>query len=281
MPARLVPLNLPAFGVSIFESNHRRGFKLGLHYHDAPQVFYILSGQGRVLLNGLWYPLTSGTLLLMDAGVTHRLEDNPSDPLILYVLAFRPDAIGNSPFHRVLVDEFRRGFQFIPPGQLDVQEIRTHLRRLLYEESTRSHGFEVACLHHLTAVLLSVHRSLQPAEPGGDLNDPRVQLARRYLAEHYFEPISLEMVAQAAGCSVRRLSQLFRQETGESVMEYLARHRIERSKELLARTSHDIASICFTVGYENLSHFYRTFKQMTGLAPKQYRDQANDKSTAK
>lgn len=92
------------------------------------------------------------------------------------------------------------------------------------------------------------------------------------MEERFFEPLNVEEVAQAARCSVRRLSQLFRRELGETVVDHLTRLRIGRAQELLVRSGYDIASICFEVGYENLSHFYRVFKQVTGETPKQFRE---------
>lgn len=54
-------------------------------------------------------------------------------------------------------------------------------------------------------------------------------------------------------------------------IQYLAVTRIEEAKKLLTGSDKDITSICFEVGFETLSSFYRTFKQLVGRTPKQYR----------
>jgi transcriptional regulator GlxA family with amidase domain len=56
-------------------------------------------------------------------------------------------------------------------------------------------------------------------------------------------------------------------------VQYLLEVRIARAKTLLKDTEHEIISICFEVGFENVSTFYRSFKQSTGLTPHQYRTQ--------
>ena len=48
--------------------------------------------------------------------------------------------------------------------------------------------------------------------------------------------------------------------------------RISVAKKLLAETDKDILSVCFEIGYESLSTFYRTFKRYVQMSPNQYRN---------
>jgi YesN/AraC family two-component response regulator len=56
-----------------------------------------------------------------------------------------------------------------------------------------------------------------------------------------------------------------------TVIEYLTSVRIERAKQLLLATSQNCTEICFQVGYCNQSYFTRTFKELAGMTPRQFR----------
>jgi two-component system response regulator YesN len=98
-----------------------------------------------------------------------------------------------------------------------------------------------------------------------------IRIAKQYMNRHFGEPISLEDICGATGFSASYFSTLFKKETGEGVLKYLTRVRIEKSKSLLQDTSLSVEEICNQVGYSDLKHFTATFKKATSLNPAQYR----------
>ncbi|HWP52379.1 MAG TPA: response regulator [Clostridia bacterium] len=98
-----------------------------------------------------------------------------------------------------------------------------------------------------------------------------IRVAKQYIQQHYNEPISLEDVCAATGFSVSYFSTLFKKETGEGFVKYLAKIRIEKAKALLQDTNLPIAEVCGRVGYNDLKHFTGIFKKVTSLNPGQYR----------
>ncbi len=96
-----------------------------------------------------------------------------------------------------------------------------------------------------------------------------------YMAEHYQEDISLKHLADTFAINYSYLSTLFKQETGQSVVNYLTRIRLERASHLLQTTTADIATIAEMTGYSDLNYFYRLFKKHFGLTPLSYRNQKN------
>ena len=98
-----------------------------------------------------------------------------------------------------------------------------------------------------------------------------IRLAKKYVQEHYQEPITLEDVCASVGFSVSYFSVLFKKETGEGFAKYLTNVRIDKAKELLQETDYPVAEICREVGYSDVKHFVQTFRKATGLNPAQYR----------
>lgn len=92
-----------------------------------------------------------------------------------------------------------------------------------------------------------------------------------YIASHFNEKITLEVLAKEANLHPNYLSVLFKKETGENLSEYLIRSRIEVAKSLLARTEYSYIQISCSLAFNSQSHFTKVFKEQTGFTPKQYR----------
>lgn len=100
----------------------------------------------------------------------------------------------------------------------------------------------------------------------------QIRPAIEYIKAHFCEPITLDGIAKAAHLSVSRLSHVFRQQAGATVIDYLTNTRIELAKELLISTNKNCTEICFETGYNNQSYFTRIFKEIVGATPKQFRE---------
>jgi two-component system response regulator YesN len=99
----------------------------------------------------------------------------------------------------------------------------------------------------------------------------QIKPAIEYIKAHFREPITLNSIAKAAHLSVSRLSHIFREQAGVTIIDYLTNIRIEAAKELLISTNKNCTEICFETGYNNQSYFTRTFKEAAKVTPKQFR----------
>ncbi|MFD0680398.1 MULTISPECIES: response regulator transcription factor [unclassified Paenibacillus] len=105
----------------------------------------------------------------------------------------------------------------------------------------------------------------------GKLRDP-VEEAKHYIEDHLAEEVSLEEVADRIGLNASYFSQLFKQSTQETFVQYRTRRRIEKAKKLLAQPHYRITDISGEVGYADHPHFTKTFKKYTGLLPSEFRN---------
>ena len=67
------------------------------------------------------------------------------------------------------------------------------------------------------------------------------------------------------------LSRVFKRETGASLVDFLNRIRIEKSRELLADSSLRLIEVALQCGFESQSYFNRMFKLFCDMTPQQYR----------
>ena len=79
------------------------------------------------------------------------------------------------------------------------------------------------------------------------------------------------MAADFAGVSSFYLSKLFKEEKGETFINFVSDKRLEKSCELLANTELSIKEITAQVGYNDQNYYSRIFKSKYGFSPKEYR----------
>jgi AraC-like DNA-binding protein len=96
-----------------------------------------------------------------------------------------------------------------------------------------------------------------------------------YIEENLCESaLSLEMVASHIYVSRCHYSRIFQKYVGVGFKEYIIGKRIEKAKHLLEK-GELITNVCFMVGYNDLTHFSRIFKRVTGVSPSAYRRSQN------
>jgi AraC-like DNA-binding protein len=99
-------------------------------------------------------------------------------------------------------------------------------------------------------------------------------LARRaikFIFEHIEENINVSDIATHLKVSHEHLSRVFKQETGVKPLDYISKEKIRYASELLKTSNQSCKEICEKLGYENSSHFARTFRRVTGTTPNEFR----------
>jgi AraC-like DNA-binding protein/ligand-binding sensor protein len=109
---------------------------------------------------------------------------------------------------------------------------------------------------------------------------PMIARARTYIADHQGEELSLKEVARAVNTSAFYFCKMFKQATGLTFTDYLARVRVEKVKNLLLNPHKRISEAAFEAGFQSLSQFNRVFKKIEGLSPSDFRDQFHPSSAS-
>ena len=120
---------------------------------------------------------------------------------------------------------------------------------------------------HLAMLSNQVFIQQENSEP------PVITKARSYIHEHQTEELSLGQVAKAVNMSSYYFCKMFKKVTGINFTDYVARVRIEKSKNLLLNPNLRVSEIAFEVGFQSLTHFNRVFKKILGQSPTDYRAQ--------
>ncbi|MBE5782544.1 MAG: helix-turn-helix domain-containing protein [Clostridiales bacterium] len=99
----------------------------------------------------------------------------------------------------------------------------------------------------------------------------------QYLQSNFSRKLTLDEIAHSVHISPTYLSRVFKRETGASLVDFLNRIRIEKSRELLADSSLRLIEVALQCGFESQSYFNRMFKLFCDMTPQQYRKLMEEK----
>ncbi|MGN7765507.1 response regulator [Paenibacillus sp. 22594] len=99
-----------------------------------------------------------------------------------------------------------------------------------------------------------------------------IERVRLLIGQRYAENLSASDIAEGVYLSPTYVRLLFKQETGETLFEYLTKVRIEQAKHLLRNPQNKLYEVCYAVGYTDPSHFSKLFKKITGSTPSAFRE---------
>lgn len=256
------------------------------HDHDFPQISVILSGNGKYVIDDAVYDVEAGDVLFFDSKVKHHnVVTNVKEPVVEFFVGF-------SDIH----------FHGMPENSIDfgvspkIMHMKSHMKQevnkicydMVMEYQSGQPGKEFMVKAYMTQLLVQVVRGLTMNVKKTDVEEfetyNRSYAVKRiinYLNENYEQRISLEQIAHNMYLSPVYISKIFKEETGESPINYLIKIRLERAKEILQTgNSGSIKSIAKAVGYDDVYHFSKLFKKYYGISPLYYKKNVREKMNA-
>ncbi|HEY2798269.1 MAG TPA: AraC family transcriptional regulator [Thermoanaerobaculia bacterium] len=114
-------------------------------------------------------------------------------------------------------------------------------------------------------------RRAPPRTPVGGMPGRRLRRVLDYIGENLTGDLGLADLAGVAGMSPHYFSELFRRSMGRPPHQYVLSQRIERAKKSLRNPKHSVLEAGLSAGFDNPSHFARTFRRLVGATPRQFR----------
>lgn len=265
-------IDLSRNAVDVYEQKHMNGHLVSEHYHPTHQLLFVLEGEGAIRLNGEVRKLAVDDTALI---VPYSLHSVMSDSrLTLLVLAFDEEVLDKDMREQLLHVYFSDSC-LLKPGMFAASELRQWLRKMLFEQSRESSPLVRLSLKvQLSQLLLLLVSSVETeaSGAGSSSNRLRAEKIRSYIDSKYFDPLTAGDIASRLGISTRHLNNIFKERYDMTPIQYLTEVRIRVAQKLLEETDKDVISICFEVGYDSVSTFYRSFKAVAKLSPKMYRE---------
>lgn len=257
----------PDTGIHLYESKHLKGKFVSEHFHDHFQILYALEGEGEITLDGKAYDFSKDKVVLINPKCIHSIK--ATTKLTVLVLAFSVPSLKIG-LQAELLTFIQKHSKYFELDFFTASEIRPLFRKMLYEQKNDDIFGKLSMPVYLLEIIILLLRQ-QDFSNVQDANDIRSIQMKEYIERHYFENITADSLSTLFGISTRYMNDIFTRKFNETPLQYLQKIRIKQAKELLIQTDQDIVSICFEVGYETLSTFYRTFRNLVGISPNKFR----------
>jgi AraC-like DNA-binding protein len=251
------------------------------HFHPEYELHQVAATEGRYFVGDFIGEFEPSNLVLTGPNLPHNwVSDVPKDtivPLRCRIIQFSEGFISGAmtalPELAVLapvLESSRRGVLFSQETSCEIAP--------LMAEAMDAQGVRRIELFMMIAGLLSRARGSRMLASASYLPDPSgymsagINKALAYIRENLTRPFSEGDLAIIAGQSTSGLSRAFRKHTGMSMVQYVKRLRINLACQILMSDEKaSITSICYEVGYNNLSNFNRQFLAEKGMTPSRFR----------
>ena len=267
---------LPESGILVFESHHSPTFSMEFRRFAVHKLCWIPVGRGALEFGSSRLPLGRDELLLVPAGDEHRFVDNPTAPLTLVIASFSEQVVEEHRTLQLLLPElqsrFHSPYPIVQMHSYRRSAVRDIFKRMLLEQSRG--GNEATAILHAGLIDLLVHLLRgEPVQKTASVSREQALSGTLDYIENYFHTsIRVGDLAEMCGISSRRYSDLFKQRTGKTVVQYLSERRIVYAQERLRQTG-QIMYAAVAAGFSDVTHFYRVFKRMTNMTPGEYLEQ--------
>ena len=159
-------------------------------------------------------------------------------------------------------------------GDTGAQRLQYRRERSVCEsDGTDRRGFYVyEVLVLLAALWLTMRKNiLLPPKQQESTVSMRMQKFLRCIEQHYPEDLTLEDIAESASVSKSECLRCFNLTLQTTPYKYLMEYRLSKAAELLKKTDQPVSDISACVGFHQVSHFGKCFKEKTGYSPREYR----------
>jgi AraC-like DNA-binding protein len=243
------------------------------HLHALPELFIQCGGTTRFSFPGSMrgFDLHAGQVFIMPRLLAHRetvlggaafsnLVFMPNDGLVAYHLAGRSPEDLSQPYGTI------SDAIFSPDGRLAMAAMDGIVRCAC---SPIGKEREVAGWFTAWASLM---RGLIAAAPVTETAVDHVARCQVFVETSLSNSdLSVEQLARWCQCSADHLGRIFRAETGETLVAYIARMRMARACILLAGSVLPVRTVANAVGYPDPSYFSRSFRRVLGASPEEWR----------
>ncbi|WP_288408759.1 AraC family transcriptional regulator [uncultured Herbaspirillum sp.] len=243
-------------------------------------IAILLEGQAAMALDGgPLLELAAGMAVIQtaDRPVTGRFSAPGGTAIRLVDIRFTPQALtalGGRPLSSLQRDLLRDCSVPEAAALMGGFHAPPVLRRIATEIVQCDFGGDLRPLYLRAKALEMLAQLLQHLRSGsrgevGTRQQRQLEQARRLLEQRYAEAWSIDRLAQTVGLNPKKLQAGFRAMAGRTVHAHLRELRLRAAAAMLAEGM-GVADTALAVGFSNLSHFSKSFRQMHGVTPSQW-----------
>jgi AraC-like DNA-binding protein/mannose-6-phosphate isomerase-like protein (cupin superfamily) len=235
------------------------------HVHNYTELFYIVGGQGQFCIDDELFSVSADQLVIVNPNIAHTevsYDDHPLEYIVIGIEGLELSVDGNN------------GGRFCIFSFPKDNTALTCMQHILQEMQTREPHHQTLCQAYMEILVVQLLRdaSFSGASVSADpVNSRQCTMIRRYIDNHYKEPLTLDLLAEKANVNKYYLSHIYKEAYGISPISYMIACRVKEGKRLLADTDLSLSQISSILGFSSPSYFSQSFHKAEGSSPVEYR----------
>lgn len=253
--------------------------------HNGAELVFLLEGEACWELDdNLLAQLTAGQFALFPSSLKHRIANGIYPPSSSFWMVMNP--VSSAQPSAMLTDSNRNLFENAlgrhgltqKMSEQTVNSINAAIRLMKDKRIYTGAPLLVSELRaHLHLIVVETWKAHE-SQPNIETGDKLVEAALQLMHAQTGDPLQINELANALGCTRGHLHTVFRRDVGMSPSDYVQRLRIKRACELLSMEYASVTDVAFEMGFASSQHFSRTFRKFLGLTPTDYRKQRQQRS---
>ena len=251
------------------------GFQV-MHWHEDFQFIYVIDGKIKFLTLNKRIEVSASQGIFINKNILHQVKEFTSCHYKSFVF---PDYFLKFYFGSpagVFVDSISENedlefYHFTGQNEWE-NTVLNLLQKLTEMEEKKTEFYPYEILLILSSLWLTFRKNiLLPPQQHENIVSIRMQKFLNYIANHYSEDISLESLVKSGNVGKSECLRCFKASLQTTPYKYLMEYRLSKAADLLKTTDLPIGVISENVGFHQVSHFGKCFKEKTGYSPKDYR----------
>lgn len=252
------------------------------HYHPEIELHYLIKGEGIRFVGDNISSFQDDDMILMGSNVPHTWKcnisgasDNHVEALVLH---FHPDCLGKEFLNVRETQGMIKLFEQAKTGLAIKGITKEKIKRLMWRMKRESGLNKVVYLLRIYAVLLE-SKEYQILSDSTEfvkfsrLDGKRMEKVLSFTMENFREKILIDDVARLTNLSVTSFCRYFKVTSNKSYFDFLTEVRLNHACKLIVKMNYTIKHVAIDCGFENTSNFYRHFRNVIGMTPKEYKAQ--------
>ncbi|WP_394992098.1 helix-turn-helix domain-containing protein [Emticicia sp.] len=246
------------------------------HYHPEYEIVFAKKGSGKLHIGEHLTNYEEGVLVFIGPDLPHTgfgygvIGEHEE-----IVVQLRQDFLGEDFMQKPELQHIRELFEQAKQGLSFHGKARKLVATKLQKMLTLSHFerlVELLNIFHTLATTTdySVLNTIEKRFDFSHKDEDRINKVYEYVEKNYKQSIDIQAVADLANLTVPSFCRYFKKISHLTYTDFVNEFRINQACRLLFENK-PIADICFEVGFNNISHFNKTFKQLKGVSPREYK----------
>lgn len=253
------------------------------HWHNELELGIIIEGSAVVEAGSAKYQIQAGEGFFINSNVLHAAVTPDSDFCEIHSVVFHPRSVSGGTDNVIwqkyvkplMENQSETGVHFIPDTAWH-RQILEGINTIWSLAEKEVYGFEVYIRNALSMimVLLSEHQSSAGKKSFGkeQRDHARIKEMLTFIQANYDRELTIEEIASACAISTSECIRCFRATISTTPIAYLKSYRLQQAALKLQLSGDKISVIAESCGFQEMSYFAKSFKEIYGCTPSEYRN---------